>query len=152
MKREKGSTARVAERLGVTQRTVQRYLKGTHQPSKRAAAALEREVTRDWQPRVKDRAEREAAQQGLIISTRARFGFHAAAGTTDDARIRMITQVISPDHSAQAVAAHRAGASEDELQEIIGEALGRAYFRDGGTRAAGLGVRFTDVEYLDVEY
>ncbi|MFD3941086.1 telomere-protecting terminal protein Tpg, partial [Streptomyces sp. NPDC058618] len=103
-------------------------------------------------PRVKAKAEAEAARQGLIISTRARFGFHAAAGSSDDARIRWITQVISPAHSAAAFAAYRAGASEQELEELFGDALGESYFRDGGSRAPGLGVRFTDVEHMEVDY
>lgn len=152
MKREGGSTKAVAARLGVSQRTVQRWQKGTHAPSGKAAAALEREVKADWQPKVKAKAEAEAARRGIVVSTRARFGFRAAAGSSDDARVRMITQVISPEHSAAAFAAYRAGASEAELEELFGGALGEAYFRDGGSRASGLGVHFTDVEHMDVDY
>ncbi|MGW6912185.1 helix-turn-helix domain-containing protein, partial [Streptomyces sp. NPDC054940] len=57
MKREKGSTKAVAARLGVSQRTVQRALKGTHRPNAQTAAALEREVRKDWQPKVKGRVD-----------------------------------------------------------------------------------------------
>jgi transcriptional regulator with XRE-family HTH domain len=53
LKAEKGSTRAVAARLGVTQRTVERYLKGTlRRPRKDLAARLEHEVRRAWQPRV----------------------------------------------------------------------------------------------------
>ncbi len=59
VKVEGGSTAAVAARLGVTQRTVERYLKGTlPRPRKDLAARLEREVRRDWQPRVRQRAKK----------------------------------------------------------------------------------------------
>ncbi|MFF4450913.1 telomere-protecting terminal protein Tpg [Streptomyces sp. NPDC001502] len=149
LKSEKGSTAAVAARLGVTQRTVQRYLKGDRAPNAKAAAALEREVRKDWQPKVKARAEKQAAARGIVVETRARFGFRAPAGTTDDGRLRRITQHITPENSAAAFAAYRAGASEDELQAIVGGALGESYFRDGGRRAQGLDVELTDIDYID---
>ncbi|MCX4808992.1 helix-turn-helix domain-containing protein [Streptomyces sp. NBC_01214] len=152
LKKEKGSTAAVAARLGVSQRSVQRYLKGDRAPSPAAAAALEREVRQDWQPKVKARAEKEAARRGIVVETRARFGFRAPGGTTDDARLRRITQHITPENSAEAFAAYRAGASEDELAAIVGGALGESYFRDGGRRAQGLDVELTDIDYIDIGY
>jgi len=61
VKAEKGSTRAVAARLGVTQRTVERYLKGTlRRPRAELAARLEREVRKDWQPRVQQRAKKQA--------------------------------------------------------------------------------------------
>ncbi|MGW6831811.1 telomere-protecting terminal protein Tpg [Streptomyces zaomyceticus] len=152
MKREKGSTKAVAARLGVSQRTVQRALKGTHRPNAQTAAALEREVRKDWQPKVKERAEAKAAGQGFTVATRARFGFRSAAGSSDDGRIRLITQHIAPEHAGEAFRAYRAGATEDELQEIIAAGLGQSYFRDGGRRAAGLDVHMTEVDHMDVDY
>ncbi|MEU5548036.1 helix-turn-helix transcriptional regulator [Streptomyces sioyaensis] len=101
LRKEGGSTAAVAARLGVSQRTVQRYLKGVHQPSAKVAARLEAEVRRDWQPRVKAKAEADAIRRGVVVETRARFGFHAAAGSSDDGRVRWITQAITPDHGAE---------------------------------------------------
>lgn len=48
-----------------------------------------------WQPQIRAKARKQAASTGgLVVSTRARFGFEAAGGTTDDARIRYITQVL----------------------------------------------------------
>jgi hypothetical protein len=32
---------------------------------------------------------------------------------------------------------------------ILARALGHAYFRDGGLRAHGLGIAFTDVEFAE---
>ena len=94
LKTERGSTRALAARLGITQRTVERYLKGTlRRPRAELAARLEREVRKDWQPRVQRRAKKQAATAtGIVIETRARFGFTAAPGSTDDARIRRITQ------------------------------------------------------------
>lgn len=85
VKHEKGSTKAVAQRLGISQRTVERYLKGQiRRPRPELAARLEGEVCKDWQPRVRERAKRQAAESGgIIIETRARFGFTAAPGTTE---------------------------------------------------------------------
>lgn len=50
-----------------------------------------------WQPRVRERARKQAAAStGLVIRTRARFGFTAAPGTTDDARIRDLSLALRP--------------------------------------------------------
>lgn len=98
VKQEKGSTKAVAQLLGTSQRTVERYLKGQFkQPRGDLAARLVSEVNRRWQPRVRDKAKKQAATSGgIVIETRARFGYTAAPGTTDDARIRLITQHLPP--------------------------------------------------------
>ena len=85
-KAHKGSTRAVAERLGVSQRTVERYLAGQRKtPRPPLAAALAREVAKVWQPRIRARRRREAATRtGITIETRARFGYTAPVGTTDD--------------------------------------------------------------------
>ncbi|MFF7859320.1 hypothetical protein [Streptomyces sp. NPDC007904] len=44
-----------------------------------------------------------------------------------------------------------AGASEQQLRELTGQALGEVYFRDGGRRAHGLDVEFTDIEQLEID-
>ncbi|MFF7234491.1 telomere-protecting terminal protein Tpg [Streptomyces sioyaensis] len=94
LKREKGSTRSVAQRLGVSQRTVQRWVKGEQRPTGARAAALEREAARDWQPHVTAQAQQRSARTGIVVETRARFGFTAAPGTTDDGRIRRITETL----------------------------------------------------------
>ncbi|MFD6504357.1 hypothetical protein [Streptomyces goshikiensis] len=48
------------------------------------------------------------------------------------------------------VTAQDAGASEVGLQRIAAEGLQDVYFRDGGGRAQGLLVEFTDIDYIDV--
>lgn len=149
---EQGSTRAAAARLGCSQRQVERYLAGqARRPTPRLAAALEREVRRSWQPRVRARAIRQAAQRGAIVETRARFGFTAAPGSTDDPRMRRVTEQLPPDATAQLLARHAAGAGEAELRSILGAGLGHAYFQDRGRRAAGLDVTVTDIDYFDVD-
>ncbi|MFF7705412.1 telomere-protecting terminal protein Tpg [Streptomyces lydicus] len=92
VKQHKGSTKAVAQLLGISQRTVERYVKDQiRRPRRELAARIKREVRRRWQPRVRQKAQQRAAQRtGITIEMRARFGFTAAPGTTDDGRIRLI--------------------------------------------------------------
>ncbi|WP_031506962.1 telomere-protecting terminal protein Tpg [Streptomyces megasporus] len=154
VRQAKGSTKAVARRLGVSQRTVQRYVAGQRKhPPKALAEALEREVRKDWQPRVRRRAERKAATStGIAVEARARFGFTAAPGTTDDGRMRRITQHLPPVYARRLFDARAAGASEQELRDIVAEGLQEVYFKDGGRRAPGLVVEFTDIDYVEMSY
>ncbi|MGW0699080.1 telomere-protecting terminal protein Tpg [Streptomyces sp. NPDC002867] len=157
VKSAKGSTRAVAEQLGVSQRTIERYLKGQiKRPRKELADRMAAEVRRLWQPRVKQRARRQAAtDRGLVIETRARFGFTAAPGSTDDSRIRRIrriTQHLPPDYAARLFAAQDAGAGERQLQQIAAEGLQEIYFKDRGRRAEHLQVEFTDIDYVETDY
>lgn len=150
----KGSTRAVAQRLGVSQRTVERYVKGTFKhPRPDLAERLAAAVRQEWQPRVKARAQQRAATSaGLVIETRARFGFTAAPGSTDDGRMRRITQHLPPAFAARLLAAQTAGATEDELRAITAEALQELYFKDNGRRADGLLVEFTDIDYVEIDF
>lgn len=100
-------------------------------------------MRRRWQPRVRDRARKQAAAStGLVIRTRARFGFTAAPGTSDDARIRDdIALALPPHHAARLLDAQDAGAGEQQPRGLATDALGEVYFRDGGRLAAGLSRR-----------
>lgn len=154
LKVEKGSTRALAARLGISQRTVERYVKGTlRQPRKDLAARLEREVRKDWQPRVRQRARKQAATStGIVIETRARFGYTAAPGSTDDGRMRRITQHLPPAYAARLFDAQAAGATEQQLQAIAAEGLQEIYFKDRGRRAADLEVEFTDIDYVELDF
>ncbi|WEO99413.1 XRE family transcriptional regulator [Streptomyces sp. FXJ1.172] len=145
-------TRQAAGLLGVSQRTVERYVAGTlKHPRKDLAARLERETRLRWQPQVRARArDRAATAEGIVVSARARFGFTAAPGTTDDARLRHITQALPPRWAERLFAARDQGATESQLQEIAAQGLGEMYFRDAGRRAHGLLVEFTDVEDIDI--
>ncbi|GGY79111.1 hypothetical protein GCM10010363_70080 [Streptomyces omiyaensis] len=146
-------TAAVAQALGVSQRTVERYVTGKlKRPRQDLRARLESEVKKRWQPQVRAKARQKAATTtGIVVSTRARFGFEAAGGTTDDARIRDITQALPPEYADQLFTAREQGAGEDQLRQIAADGLARMYFRANNSRAHGLDVEFTDVERLDID-
>jgi transcriptional regulator with XRE-family HTH domain len=147
----KGSTAAVAARLGTSRRTVQRYAAGKlKRPNKSLRAALAEETARDWQPGVRARAREQASAGGLTISLRATFGYHAALGSTNQARPRQITQKIPPAYAAPILAARENGATESELHDLVAQALCYAYFQKFGTRATSLEkVVLTDVDYIE---
>ncbi|TQE31960.1 hypothetical protein Sipo8835_21405 [Streptomyces ipomoeae] len=149
----RGSTRRVATVLGVSQRTVQRWV--TKKPGARRPPgptqirAIEEAVLARWQPRVRARLRAQAEAEGFVFHTRARFGFAAAAGSSDDPRVRWITQDLPGEVARELFAARDAGAGEQQQTAILARALGHAYFRDGGRRAHGLHIAFSDVEFAD---
>ncbi|GLX48833.1 hypothetical protein Shyhy01_17830 [Streptomyces hygroscopicus subsp. hygroscopicus] len=111
-------TKATAQALGISQRTVERYVSGKlKRPRQDLRGRLEREVKKRWQPQVRAKARKKAAStDGLVVSTRARFGFTAAPGTTDDARIR--AQAVPPEYADQLFTAREQGATEQQLQQI----------------------------------
>ncbi|WP_328304728.1 XRE family transcriptional regulator (plasmid) [Streptomyces sp. NBC_00435] len=148
------STKAVADLLAISRRTVERYVKDQiKQPKPALSTRLEREVRRRWQPLVRKRARAKAAKQtGLVIETRARFGFSAAPGTTDDGRMRRITQHLPPEYASRLFTAQEAGANEAQLRNIAAEGLQEIYFKDHGARAQGLLVEFTDIDYVELNF
>ncbi|MEU0254180.1 XRE family transcriptional regulator [Streptomyces sp. NPDC006184] len=152
VKQLKGTRA-VATTLGISQRTVERYAKDQiRRPRPDLAQRLADAVRARWQPRIREQARRQAATTtGLMIDIRARFGFTAAPGSTDDARLRHLTLALPPHHAARLFQAQETGATEEQLREIAAEALGEVYFRGSGRRAHGLEVEFTDVEQLEFD-
>ncbi|KDN73527.1 terminal protein TpgA2 [Streptomyces olindensis] len=148
------STKAVAQTLSISQRTVESYVKNRiRKPRADLDARLEREVLKRWQPQVRARAkERAATTGGIVIDTRARIGYTAPIGTTDDARLRHLTVALPPQYAARLFDAQQAGAAEQQLQQIAAEGLKEMYFQDGGRRAGSLEeVRFTDVEHLEFD-
>lgn len=151
--RQLKGTGPVAELLGITQRTVERYVKNQiRKPRPDLAQRMEREVRKRWQPQIRAKAKQAAATTGgIVIDTRARFGYTAAPGTTDDARLRHLTVALPPQYAARLFETKEAGGTEQQLRDIAAEALGEVYFRDNGRRAQGLEVEFTDVEHLEFD-
>ncbi|MEU0245680.1 XRE family transcriptional regulator [Streptomyces sp. NPDC006235] len=151
--RQLKGTRPVAGLLGITQRTVERYVKDQiKKPRADLATRLEREVTARWQPQIRARAKQTAATTGgIVIDTRARFGYTAAPGSTDDARLRHLTVALPPQYAARLFETKETGGTEQQLRDIAAEALGEVYFRDNGRRAHGLEVEFTDVEHLEFD-
>lgn len=149
------STKAVAQLLGVSQRTVERYVAGKlKRPRAALAGKMQREVTKRWQPQVRAKARKQAGTTGgLVVTTKAYFGFESAAGSTDDWRRNraLPTQVLTPALAERVLAAWESGETESELKKTLGNALGEVYFRAGGTRAHDLKVKFTDIDELDIE-
>ena len=149
-----GGTRAVAQTLRISQRTVERYVQ--HQikkPRPDLAARLEREVKKRWQPQIRARARQKAATTGgIVIDTRARLGYTAPIGSTDESRIRHLTVALPPQHAARLFDAQQAGAGDQQLRQIAADALREVYFQDGGRRAGSLEeVRFTDIEHLEFD-
>ncbi|MBT2674269.1 XRE family transcriptional regulator [Streptomyces sp. ISL-14] len=153
VKQLKGTKA-VAQMLRVSQRTVERYVKDQiKKPRPDLAVRLEREVKARWQPQIRAKAREKAATTGgIVIDTRARLGYTAPVGSTDQDRIRHLTVALPPRYAARLFEAQEAGATEQQLKEIAAEALKEVYFQDGGRRAGQLEeVRFTDITHLEFE-
>lgn len=153
VKQLKGTRA-VAQLLRVSQRTVERYVKDQiKKPRPDLAARLEREVKKRWQPQVRARARQRAATTGgIIIDTRARIGYTAPIGSTDEDRLRHLTVALPPQYAARLFDAQAAGATDQQLREITAEGLKEVYFQDGDRRAGQLEeVRFTDIDHLDFD-
>ncbi|MFE2729414.1 telomere-protecting terminal protein Tpg [Kitasatospora sp. NPDC059327] len=151
LKGAKGSTKQLAQDLGVSQRTVQRWLKGQGHPKPAAAAKVEERVRAKWQPRVKDRVRRAAETNGFMLHINGTFGFSSAAGSTDDPRPRMITHKMPGEVAQRLYAARDAGAGQAEQERILAEGLREHYFKDGGHRARGLDVELNDIAWMDLE-
>ncbi|MGW2051938.1 telomere-protecting terminal protein Tpg [Streptomyces sp. NPDC001858] len=151
--RAKGSTTAVAERLGISRRTVERYRSGAaRKPQKRLQEALVQETEAQWQPQVKAQARQRAVTSGrLVISCRAFFGF-GPEGSSDAGRVRDIMTAVSPMHADLILAARESGATDDELHELVAEAIADAYFRREGGGRAGLHVELKDIEWLDISF
>ncbi|MGW5531771.1 telomere-protecting terminal protein Tpg [Streptomyces xanthochromogenes] len=152
--RQLGGTKAVAQMLRISQRTVERYVKDQiKKPRPDLAARLEREVKGRWQPQVRARAKAKAATTGgIVIDARARMGYTAPIGSTDQDRIRHLTVALPPHFAARLFDAQEHGASEARLQEIAADGLKEVYFQDGGRRAGSLEeVRFTDVEHIEFD-
>jgi hypothetical protein len=149
------ATRAVAQELGVSQRSVERYRKGERKhPPKAITDRINDAVRARWQPQVRKRRRKQAAAAtGITVETRARFGYTAPIGTTDDGRFRRLTVHLPPAYAQRLFDARDAGASDQEMRVIIAEGFKDVYFQDGGSRAMGLSdVEINDIDYLDLDY
>ncbi|MDX3540242.1 XRE family transcriptional regulator [Streptomyces sp. MB09-01] len=148
------TTRAVAAELGITQRSVERYRTGERKtPPKAITDRIDTAVRARWQPVVRNRRRKEAATRtGITVETRARFGYTAPIGTTDDGRMRRLTVHLPPAYAQRLFDAQQQGAPDPELRAIVAEGLQDIYFKDGGTRADQLEVEFTDIDYIDVSF
>ncbi|MFJ7258219.1 telomere-protecting terminal protein Tpg [Streptomyces sp. NPDC098085] len=148
------TTKAVAQELGVSQRSVERYRKGERKhPPKDIAAKIDDAVRSRWQPQVRKRRRKQAAATGITVETRARFGYTAPIGTTDDGRFRRLTVRLPATYAQRLFDARDSGASDQDMRGIIAEGFKEVYFQDGGGRAMGLSdVAINDIDYLDLDY
>ncbi|MFE9313335.1 telomere-protecting terminal protein Tpg [Streptomyces sp. NPDC006706] len=149
------TTKAVAQEIGVSQRSVERYRKGERKhPPHAIAERIDAAVRARWQPQVRRRRRKQAATTGgITVETRARFGYTAPIGTTDDGRFRRLTVHLPPAYAQRLFNARDAGASDQQMRQIIAEGLKEIYFQDGGARALGLSdVTLNDIDYLDLDY
>jgi hypothetical protein len=145
---------RVARQVGTTQRTVERYRDKKIKKAKGVLASrIEAAVRRTWQPKVRAAARKRASTTGgITVETRARFGFSAAGTSTDDPRLRLITQHLPPSYAARLFTAKDSGATHAQLQNIVAEGLQEEYFKNSGTRAQGLQVEFDGIQYVELDF
>ncbi|GGS62242.1 XRE family transcriptional regulator [Streptomyces parvus] len=153
--KQMGSAKAVARELGVTADSVNRYRRGARKNARAdVAAKIDDAVRTRWQPQVRKRRQRQAATTGgITVETRARFGYTAPVGTTDDGRFRRLTVHLPATYAQRLFDARDAGASEGEMRGIVAEGLKDVYFQDGGSRAMGLSdVEINDIDYLDLDF
>ncbi|MEV4787103.1 telomere-protecting terminal protein Tpg [Streptomyces tuirus] len=149
------TTKAVAAEIGVSQRSVERYRKGERKhPPKAITDRIDAAVRQRWQPQVRRRRQKQAATAtGITVETRARFGYTAPVGTTDDGRFRRLTVHLPPTYARRLFDARQAGASDQQMRQIIAEGFKDIYFQDSGNRAMGLtDVTLNDIDYLDLDY
>jgi hypothetical protein len=146
-----GSTKAAAARLGISQRQVERYLTRTaRRPRPALTAALNREVARIWQPRIRGAALARAATQGITIALRASFGYEVAGRKTDQARERLLRLNIPAQQAAAIITAHQQQTGDKELRVAVARALQEEYFQERGTRAQNLEITINDIDFIDV--
>ncbi|MGW2051540.1 telomere-protecting terminal protein Tpg [Streptomyces sp. NPDC001858] len=153
--RQLGSARAVAAEIGVTADSVNRYRRGARKHARPdIAEKIDNAVRARWQPLVRRRRRRQAAATGgLTVETRARFGYTAPIGTTDDGRFRRLTVHLPAPYAQRLFDARDAGAGDQEMRQIIADGFKDIYFQDGGARALGLSdVQLNDIDYLDLDY
>ncbi|MFE9797047.1 telomere-protecting terminal protein Tpg [Streptomyces goshikiensis] len=145
------SSKSLAERLRVSRKTVDRYLSGAiKKPHRRLQAALEHETEAEWQPQVRAQArQRVVSSTGFDIQITAYFGF--GAESSDTGRSRDIQTNMSSHHAALILAARSTGATDDQLHDLVAEAIATSYFRKDGGGRAGLSVRIESVKRLNIK-
>ncbi|MFJ7948759.1 telomere-protecting terminal protein Tpg [Streptomyces sp. NPDC096354] len=132
----------MADRLGISTRTAERYRAGKLTRPQRLLAALMEATASEWQPQVRAQPREQASTSGgMMVHVVAYFGF-TASGSSDDGRGHHVTTAISPTYAAQILQLQEHGATKEDLNPIVAEAIPQSYFRDWGTRCHGPGRGF----------
>ncbi|MFH9229017.1 telomere-protecting terminal protein Tpg [Streptomyces lydicus] len=154
-RRKDGGLPALAAQLGTTECPLHQLVAGRRlSPDDPLHQALEREVIRLWQPRVRRQAHRTILDNGgmMTVSFRAWFGFTSAAGSTDDPRLRFLTLSLREPYPHNLFVARHREAPEEELNRILGEALAACYFQRKGLPAALEEVTLKEIDYLEFYY
>ncbi|GAA3264650.1 telomere-protecting terminal protein Tpg [Streptomyces labedae] len=116
--------------------------------------AVEREVLRYWQPRVRRRAHAAIiANNGqMMLSFRAWLGFTAAAGSSDDPRLRLLTLSLQSPYPHHLFTARHRNAPEAELRAILNNAVSACYFHRNRPTSPGETVSLERIDYLEFHY
>lgn len=87
------------------------------------------------------------------METRARFGYTAPVGTTDDGRFRRLTVHLPPPTRSASSTPARLEPATSRCARSSPKASKDVYFHDNGTRAMTLSdVTLNDIDYLDLGY
>lgn len=150
---EAGAVRRVAQRLGISPRSVERYLDGSRKsPPKKIAAKLESEVRASWKPGLQKRAVKQARTGGIRVETKAKIGYTATDSrgnitSTPDPRIRMFARDMPPEYADRLFAAEAVG-DEAEARRVMSEFIQEHYYREGGGNE-NVDVEITDIDWAD---
>ncbi|MFI8503532.1 telomere-protecting terminal protein Tpg [Streptomyces sp. NPDC085524] len=149
----KGSKQAVARELGVSLRTIQRWTArraaARAKPSALRAALIDTRLRARWQPVVRARRRAAAERQGLVVHTRARFGFSAGARGSHDPRHRLLTALVPGQVARELFSAWEAAAPDRQYLMILGRELGHVYLRAAGRRADALQVKLREVDFIE---
>ncbi len=142
-------TAQTAQRLHLEpQDTLTGFTHDLH-------ARIDREVRRIWQFQERQNLHETlvAKRAHIVVRFRARFGFSAARGSSDDSRLRFLAPQLLPEHAAELFAARHREASDDELRRILGDAIGAAYFFQRlGPHQTQAAVAITELNSVEFRY
>ncbi|MFB9521369.1 hypothetical protein [Streptomyces cremeus] len=62
------------------------------------------------------------------MEARPAFGYKAAGGSTDEARMRRVTIKLSAAHARRLLDAREQGASDQQMKEIVADGIREKYF------------------------
>ncbi|KIF67151.1 hypothetical protein HY68_36260 [Streptomyces sp. AcH 505] len=146
----------LAAHLHTTPATVEEILarRETPKPGGLLHRAIVKDLIRLWQPRVRHRIHQQvlAGQHlGMMVHFRAWFGFTGSAGSSDEGRVRQLSHALYPPYPARLFDARYRNADEEELRDILGNAVGEAYFKVSPVGRLNQ-VRLTEIDFVEFAY
>lgn len=155
LRKNGGDHASLAARLQTTPQALKTYSSpGADTDNSALQQAVEREVIRLWQPRIRQNAHTTILNNNgqMMVSFRAWLGFTAAAGSSDDPRLRTLTLSLHAPHVEALFNARRHSAPEPELLAILSHALSACYFHRNRPQGTAEKVRIERIDYLEFYY